>query len=501
MAPPPNASTGWGSGLPEAPPLAPPPAGSGAARSLPVHPPEPGTWPGPAAGGGNAGGPAGGPGGDGFLGGPRNVAIVAAAAVVAIALVVAAFVVRSSGDEQAASASSTTSTTRRPSTSAPGASSTTTTPGPSTTRAPNQPTTPTTPAGPPIDQATLDAEVARLSAYVAQQRGLSFTTPVKAEVLDDAAFTERLKRQIPPEELQAQAAMLQMLGLVPPGEDPAALIEQTLVEGVQGWYDAEAKELVVRGGSLNDDVRQTLVHELTHALDDQSLNLRRPEYDERKDEIAFGFKALVEGDATRIERAWHDEFNPNGAPPGDEVPAAAGGGSTSEQAVKAQIGSPYILGNKLVRAILASGGQAVLDRSFADPPVTSEQVAHPEKYATREPRKEVPPPPAEGKVTKDGVFGEVMTQQLLAGKLPSDQAETAATGWGGDWYVTWTDQQGASCVRVDWQMDTPTDLTELKTAFDAFTQAGGPGQVETPNPDTVRWTNCSAVTGGGVSPL
>jgi hypothetical protein len=432
------------------------------------------------------------------------VAIVAAAAVVAVALVVAAFVVRSGADEEAAGSSSsiTTTTRRAPTTTAPGSPSTTAPTGSPSTTAPTGPSTTTTAPGPPIDPATLQAEVTALSAYVEQQRGLSFRTPVRPLVLPDTEFEQRLGDQIPPEEIEQQAAMLQMLGLVPPDQDASELIREALLEGVQGWYDATTKELVVRGGTLSDDVRQTLVHELTHALDDQAFDLDRPEYDERPDEIGFGFRAVVEGDATRIERTWHDQFNAGGNPPNDVAPAIPPGSPPELQAVATQLGSPYLLGSRLVRDLLDRGAQPALDQSFGDPPTTSEQVLHPDKYAVREPRREVPPPPTDGgKTTDEGVFGEVMTRGLLSSKIPVADAERAAAGWGGDWYVAWTDRQGASCLRVDWQMDTAAELAELRTALDAYSAAEGAGQIESPTPDTVRWTNCVQVSGGGVSPL
>lgn len=488
----PTASTGWDH-LPDTPPLAPPPDGSGAARALPAHPPIPGVRPpGPPS----TGGP---PPDPNPFSDPRNIAILSAAVLVALALVVAALVYRGGGTEQAGTTSSTSSTAK-PSTTSTTRPSSSTTAGPSTTTGPATTST-TRPSGPPIDPAQLQQEVAALSRYVEQQRGLTFKSPVQASVLDDQAFADRLSQELTPEQLQQQAAMLQMLGLVPPGTDPADAIRQALIEGVLGWYDAAGKELVVRGGTMDDDVRQVLVHELTHALDDQNLNLNRPEYDERKDEIAFGFRALVEGDAVRIERAWHDANNPTGRPPSDQATPPANG-ADPEDVVKAQLGSPYVLGSRMVNDLLARGGQAKLDGTFAAPPDTSEQVLHLDKLAAGEKRKEVPPPPTDGKkVTKDGVLGEVLTQSLLASKVPVADAEKAAAGWGGDWYVTWTDDQGRSCVRVDWQMDTTTDLDELRSTFDAFTKAGGPGQVEAPDPATIRWTNCVAVSGGGKSPL
>ena len=76
--------------------------------------------------------------------------------------------------------------------------------------------------------------------------------------------------------------------------------------GVVGFYDPETDELVVRGAALTPYVRTTIAHELVHALDDQHLDLDRPEYDEADDEIGFGFSSVVEGNARRVENAYRE---------------------------------------------------------------------------------------------------------------------------------------------------------------------------------------------------
>ena len=55
----------------------------------------------------------------------------------------------------------------------------------------------------------------------------------------------------------------------------------------------------------------TLVHELTHALDDQVFGLERPELEERTDEADFGFSALVEGNASRVDAAYVESLSPD----------------------------------------------------------------------------------------------------------------------------------------------------------------------------------------------
>ena len=156
----------------------------------------------------------------------------------------------------------------------------------------------TTPNG---NEAALLEEVARLSSFVEAARGLTFKEPVAVHLADDAEFEDLLFATVTDEDwadMEASAASLEALGLVEPGIDMRATMTDLLGAGVLGYYDTETGELVLRGGEINPLVQSTLVHELTHAIDDQRFELDRPELDEATDESGFGFSALVEGNAS-----------------------------------------------------------------------------------------------------------------------------------------------------------------------------------------------------------
>ncbi len=355
-----------------------------------------------------------------------------------------------------------------------------------------------------IDEAQLERELAELAGFVIQQRGLRFKRPVALAVLDEEELGDRLMEQFTPEELEAQSRLLGTLGLLPPGTDFAETMREVLVASVPAFYVAETEEIVVKRQPLTAQLRQALVHELTHALDDQHFTLDRPEYENRKDEINFGLRALAEGDARRIERLWHDLYNA-GSPfdvsptPLDEQTDPDG----NPAIVAAQAIEFYVLGEALVDDIVGRADLPGLNGAFGAPPTTSEQVIHPEKFAVREPRIEVEPPVYEGRKIREGVLGELLTRQLLESRIGRDRASVAAAGWGGDWFVEYSDDDGMNCVRVDWRMDSAAELEELAAAFDAWREAGGMGTIERPDAETLRFTNCvpPPPSGGTISPL
>ena len=58
----------------------------------------------------------------------------------------------------------------------------------------------------------------------------------------------------------------------------------------------------MRGSDLTPDVRETLAHELTHALQDQHFDLRR--FENGPDGAEEAYRALYEADAVRVQFAF-----------------------------------------------------------------------------------------------------------------------------------------------------------------------------------------------------
>ncbi len=321
----------------------------------------------------------------------------------------------------------------------------------------------------------LQVAVRELSDVVAEARGRPFLRAVDVELLADDAFVARLRAVESDEEaLDESARLLRALGLLAPDEDLRAAVDAVSAAGVAGFYDPETDELVVRGSELRPSVRSTLVHELTHAWDDQHFELHRPALDRADDESGFGFSALVEGDAVRVERSWVATLS---AEERADVGAAEGDASGRLEAadvppiVLQLISLPYLAGPELVDGLLREGGERRVDGAFAAPPTTSEQVLDPARFVDGpEPAAPVPEPAADGPVVDRGTFGAAGVLVTLADELAPDTARQAAEGWGGDRYVTWAD--GAStCVRVAMTGDEPEDVDELARAWGAWAGA------------------------------
>lgn len=474
--PSPGASPGWsapgspppGTGWPAAPSAAPRPADGlpSWARSAPPAPPTP-------------------PPGRG-----RGVVLVVALAVV-VALLSASvtwLVVRDDGDEDVAApaTSTTTATSEPPASSTPPSSA---------------------PATPPasIDPAELEAAVLELQEFVANERGRPFQRDVTVEVVADAEFEERLLADLEEsrEDIELQQRLLAALGLVDGGIDLYEAHRQLLGEGVLGFYDPETDELVVRGTELTPFVRETIVHELVHAHDDQWFELHRPQYDDLEDETGFGFAAVVEGNARRVEQAWTATLSDEERRERDAEEARFGldaDFSAIPLILLEMLVAPYELGAPFVADLVERGGESAVEEVITTPPTTSEQVILPEKLAAGEGAVAVADPPANGEVIDQGVFGMLLVQLLVGQSVSPSEAFEAAEGWAGDRYVAWDTPDGATCVRIDVQVDTPGDVLELLAAMDAFSADSPNVTAAQIDPLTVRVDGCTDSTATGGSP-
>jgi hypothetical protein len=330
------------------------------------------------------------------------------------------------------------------------------------------------PAGGPTDnpasEPEIEAAVSEISAFVERERGLAFLAPVDVELAGEGDFQDRLLADFEEDadDLRETEVFLEGLGMVEPEVDLVEAIRSLLGAGVVGFYDPETDELVVRGTALTPYVRTTIAHELTHALDDQHLDLDRPEYDDADDEISFGFSAVVEGNARRIENAYRASLSDDERDQADEEELSLGAGidlGDVPLVLVDLIGASYELGEPFVEELIDSGGNDALAAAFADPPRTSEQVMDPERYAAGEQRVDVPHPQVAGEVVSEGVMGQMLLLLVLADEIDADEVRDAVTGWGGDWAVAWRDGD-RSCVTLTAVGDDVTETAELRQAFE-----------------------------------
>jgi hypothetical protein len=357
------------------------------------------------------------------------------------------------------------------------------------------------PGGPPHPSAW-DPRVQKYVDFVETERELQFAHPVYVDFLSDAAFEKQLTHDRDElsdddlEELDQHAGMLRALGLVEGDVDLFDEQNELQGKGVIGFYSYEDERLRIRGTEITPAVESTIVHELTHALQDQSFDLgqRFADLDEADDANASaaseGFDALVEGDARRIETLWRDQLSDKerAALDKEQKRAERGfrkGAKDVPEVMMTMMSAPYELGQALLAVAVQQGGDDAVDDLFRSPPRTEEQQLDPwTLVADHQGLLTVPGPqlPEGTKSFDDGAFGSVGWLMLLSERLPTTRALTAVDGWGGDSYAAY-EQDGVSCVDLDYRGDTPEDLDQMNAALQAWVAKGPKGSAEVTQED------------------
>lgn len=359
-------------------------------------------------------------------------------------------------------------------TSTSAATTTTTSTAPTTTTSPEQ-----------ARNARLLEQIDELIGVTEQIRELPFLEHPTVSLVDDGELEARVRRliseEVDPEELRRDAALETLLGLIPPGTDLLALYQDLYGEQVLGFYDGETKEMVVpaAGDELTPAQKVTLVHELTHALTDQHFGFAdlsdRLDQEQRYDELA-ALQAVTEGDATLTEIHYVTSL------PRDQQLEIVNESLDQNTAVfdraprfiQDLLVFPYNAGYNLLNALWRDDSRyQPINELYTDPPASTEQVMHLDKFTAREAPIEVvlPDVTLDGyEVAESSTWGELLFQVMLEQVLGSNVATAAATGWGGDSYRLYSDGTRVAFVLL-YQGDSPEDAAELADALEAYAPA------------------------------
>jgi hypothetical protein len=349
-----------------------------------------------------------------------------------------------------------------------------------------------------------DTRVADLVDFVEQTRGLSFKHRVPVRFLSEGAFKKAvaadqsdLTRQ-DKADLEKQAGLLRALGLIQ--VDAKKLLDDTSAVDVAealAFYDPDKKQVVIRGKQLDVPTRVTVVHELTHVLQDQHFDLNKLE-----DNAGSGtgrLDALVEGDATRMEDAYLSTLSDSDRAAyeqGSERQAAAAEGALPREvpaAVEVMGEAPYALGPAFVEAVAAARGERGVDAAFRTPPASDKQILSPSAYLKDENPMPVDAPrlaAGETRLSKDDTLGAFGLYLMLAARVDPAVALPTIDAWGGDAMVEFT-RGGKVCIRAAVAGSNPAGVETIAGALDEWAALGplDAGSVERAN-STVAVTAC-----------
>jgi hypothetical protein len=314
----------------------------------------------------------------------------------------------------------------------------------------------------------------------AVERTLLTQTQLRQRVMDDflADYSQ--------EEAETDAQVLALFGLLEPEFDLWNFYADLYTEQIAGFYDDDAEEMtVICGTDFGGPERITFAHEFTHALQDQMYDLEQglgynDEQCEADSERCAAVQALVEGDATLLEEQWvrtyateEDisqlmEFYANFESPVYE---------SAPRFIREDLLFPYLAGRTFVQTLYLEGGWAAVDEAYLNPPLSTEQILHPEHYPSDAPIwLEVPDLASTlgggWREIDRNVLGEWYTQLTLNTFLPKSDAADAAEGWGGDYYLAFQNEDtNRTALVLVTQWDTIRDQHEFDAAFRSYADA------------------------------
>lgn len=319
----------------------------------------------------------------------------------------------------------------------------------------------------------LQGEVTALVPKVEEAAGLTFKQPPKVESQSSEQVQQFLMTQFARadvrRDLDFKIGVWKRLGVVPDSVDVVALLTRLLTEQVVGFYDPKRKTLFVVEGRPGVERETVIRHELTHALQDQYVNLDSIQNLQGDDDRVEAAQAVFEGHATVImignaakTIAW-DKARESIRDARASNPIF----SAAPAFLAEGLLFPYLGGAEFVRTAMGDGVTSA--QLLTELPTSTSQVLHKERWGAKGNAAElVRFTAAPGATIRyENSFGEFETRLALSELLGDvSRGAGAARGHDGDRYavVGLTGGEGLVWVVV-W--DTPLDAEEFAEAMGA----------------------------------
>ncbi len=267
----------------------------------------------------------------------------------------------------------------------------------------------------------------------------------------------------------ADQKTLEKFGLLPRGFELEKFLVALLTEQIAGLYDPKSNEFFIADWLGMTEQKLVMAHELVHALHDQHyqieswLNAAKP-----NDDALLARDAVLEGSA--IAAMFDYVFASMGQ--SRDVRSLPDVGKLIRLQMAAEFKSnpmfasaplyireallfPYVHGASFTQRVLKGGaGWAELGRVFRDPPVSTQQVLHPELYQEGStPAPVTLPPllpllPRGWKELDQNILGEFGLSLVLWELLGEENARQLAPAWAGDRYALLENPQSGRLLLV-----------------------------------------------------
>lgn len=339
----------------------------------------------------------------------------------------------------------------------------------------------------------LQAKVHEIRDLTAEVRELEPGEEISEGTLTRDALTvfyeewEAQAREEETSEIEAFNIAYRLLHFIGPDDDLLDLYAGMYSSEAIGLYSGEEDKLVLVTESepvLDLDAEFTLSHEYVHSFQYANFDIdqlddmaEKEEEEEHNTEYSTTISALMEGDAMLGSYAYmsrklgYQGFLDWLSSPSDD---ATEDDKSYPPALERYFYFPYSYGTEFVLYLWRKGGWEEVNKAYSDPPSTTEQIIHPDKYLKGEKADalvltDLSDALGDGwEETYDGVFGEFDVYNYLLTAAADDViASIAAEGWGGGRIAIYANQkeQDRALIHLLITWDTEDDASEFVGAY------------------------------------
>ncbi|MCE1255694.1 MAG: hypothetical protein LWX83_19345, partial [Anaerolineae bacterium] len=342
----------------------------------------------------------------------------------------------------------------------------------------------------PVANPTVQVRFAEIQKEVADLRGLAILNPdipafaINRKQAEDYFFDYTRSEEFATY-LENHKQALVLLGFVKPTYDMLSDLINHQVDNLGGFYTpGDDRIFVVTNSSVGGLEYLVFAHEYDHALVEQHFKIKdMGVYPECRHNLqqCQAFEALYEGDATLLMEIWANQFftqrdyldiinnlQPFYKPSDESIPPYLAQDASFS----------YLFGRQFVNNYYGAGSWAAVDKLYLKPPISTEQIIHPEKYNDNEQPVDVKDSDLtetlgeNWELVESDVLGEWMTYLLLAynadlqSQIDPQIARYAAAGWGGDRYQVYRNKSdGSKVLAAHWVWDRDYDASEFFSAM------------------------------------
>jgi len=335
------------------------------------------------------------------------------------------------------------------------------------------------------------AKYSMIENFISGIRGLSPITPIDYNIIDKSKLKEiiieKMDELYPENKFQDMENALKTIGFIEENVNLRNVLISVYREQVAAFYDYKEKKLfTVTGSFFTKNIKNLfLAHEIVHAIQDQHFNLSKMGIENlENDDKVQAVSALIEGDATYcMDQYYVKHINHELI-----LDILSGLFLAIQQAeldkappyIKETMLFPYIEGLYFVSKLYDTESGIKINHAFLDPPVSTEQIIHFEKYIGERDDPDYPEiPDMDGlfselnlKSIYKNVLGELNIRILLKLLLSKEESVKAAQGWDGDRVIVFENSnypQNRGYISLS-RWDTKEDAVEFAETFIAWAE-------------------------------